>query len=374
MSNNIYDAFGRLKICNPVTLFDAEHVGRRNESYDISGSYTYDGSNSAVFLESSGNVVSISQSKYIVPYQPGKSLLAMLTFAMSNSTTSTERVGYFSASHGIYFEKSNGVYSFVIRNHTDEEHRVVQSNWSGRHLISGTRVLDPSKTQIFWCDIEWLGVGTVRCGFIMDGITIVCHSFNHANIETTTYMSSAKLPIRYEIMETGSITKSLTQICGTVVSEGGYELRSLPKSIGKYDGITAITDEQSLISIRLGPQLINDIIVVLSNIDLLATGNASRAAYYKLVMNPDIPESTQWTDISNSAVQYTESADLSMNGTIIHSGFVSSRSVLDLNPDHKLNIQIGRTIGNVSDVITLRAANVVGSTVNLASTLTWYEI
>jgi hypothetical protein len=35
--------------------------------------------------------------------------------------------------------------------------------------------LDVTKTQIFIVDLEWLGVGRVRLGFVIDGKIYYCH-------------------------------------------------------------------------------------------------------------------------------------------------------------------------------------------------------
>jgi hypothetical protein len=35
--------------------------------------------------------------------------------------------------------------------------------------------------KYFGSDIEWLGVGNVRCGFVINGEFIVCHTFQCAN-------------------------------------------------------------------------------------------------------------------------------------------------------------------------------------------------
>jgi hypothetical protein len=44
---------------------------------------------------------------------------------------------------------------------------------------------------------------------------------------TSTYMTTATLPCRYEIenLDTTSTDSTLKQICSTVLSEGGYDLR-----------------------------------------------------------------------------------------------------------------------------------------------------
>jgi hypothetical protein len=57
---------------------------------------------------------------------------------------------------------------------------VPQTNWNIDKLdgtgISGI-TLDISKAQILWMDIEWLGLGTVRIGFVINGnLFTVIHS------------------------------------------------------------------------------------------------------------------------------------------------------------------------------------------------------
>jgi hypothetical protein len=73
--------------------------------------------------------------------------------------------------------------------------RVEQSAWNGDKL-DGTGAsgltLDLTKPQILWMDFEWLGVGNVRCGFIINGQYIVCHTYQTANVYgTSVYMTTA---------------------------------------------------------------------------------------------------------------------------------------------------------------------------------------
>ena len=106
--------------------------------------------------------------------------------------------------------------------------RISQSEWSDDTLDgfgkSGYAV-DETKANIGIIDLEWLGVGRVRCGFVMDGRIIYTHEFNNANNIETVYMTRASLPVRYEVISDASATtsSSLVQICSTVISEGGYE-------------------------------------------------------------------------------------------------------------------------------------------------------
>jgi len=100
--------------------------------------------------------------------------------------------------------------------------------------------IDLTKSQIFWTDIEWLGVGSVRTGFILDGRYIICHIFNHANFLKYPYMTSAIGPVRYEITNTTGTApaSNLMQICSTVISEGGYDQQfSLHSNIALFQPV-----------------------------------------------------------------------------------------------------------------------------------------
>jgi hypothetical protein len=89
--------------------------------------------------------------------------------------------------------------------------------------------LDPTKATILFTDYEWLGMGAVRVGFVIDGKFIVAHTFLNANNLDTVYMQTANLPIRYEIETTGTISGAavLQQVCSTTMIEGGYAPQGL---------------------------------------------------------------------------------------------------------------------------------------------------
>ena len=165
----------------------------------------------------------------------------MNSFAFSDLQSNLrQRVGYFGAENGIYFEANGTELAFVLRSKTsgsvNDTRRYVQSTWDGDtfdgHGASGV-ILDPTKTNIFWMDVEWLGVGDVRCGFVVDGKPLPAHIFHNDNVQTEPYMTTACLPIRYEIRNTGVTTSNsrLKQICSTVVSEGGYALSGKQRSV-----------------------------------------------------------------------------------------------------------------------------------------------
>jgi len=236
-ATNQLDAFGRLRVSQPVTLFDSQQRFGPDEAFvsntTVSGSVTYLPTQSSVNLAVVNTTGSYAarESGYIFQYQPGKSLLALMTFVMAPKSSGNlrQRVGYFGKDNGFYLELSDNLYLVQRSNVTGTVSNTLVSNtaWNSDHLDgtgpSGVN-LDITKAQIFWTDIEWLGVGDVRCGFIIDGKFITAHTFKHANISSSAYMTTACLPLRYEIQSLGAggpATSNLTQICSTVISEGG---------------------------------------------------------------------------------------------------------------------------------------------------------
>jgi hypothetical protein len=234
------DAFGRARVSNPLTLFDSSHRYQDNGLWatatGVGSDATFDPNAGLVNLNvptTSGAYVK-RETKKVFSYQPGKSLLILTTFVMNPAKTNLrQRVGYFGSDNGLYLQLQNSTLSFVERSYVTgaaTETVVNQSSWNIDKL-DGTgpsgKTLDITKAQILWMDVEWLGLGTVRLGFVIDGVFVHCHSFHHANLITATYITTASLPLRYEIENLGTTAgaSTLKQVCSTVISEGGYELR-----------------------------------------------------------------------------------------------------------------------------------------------------
>ena len=217
------DAFGRLRTSGPYTLFDAQNRYVKNDLFDEStatgGTVTYDANASTVSLNvttTSGSSV-VRQSYRSFSYQPGKGLLTLNTFVMDTAKANVRtRVGYFNEQNGVFLERDGTTVNIVRRTYTSGaavDTVVPQSSWNGDKL-DGTGAsgltLDLTKAQILWEDFEWLGVGSVRVGFVIDGGYIVCHTFQNANNLDSVYMTTAMLPVRYEITNTGAAASSST--------------------------------------------------------------------------------------------------------------------------------------------------------------------
>lgn len=133
-------------------------------------------------------------------------------------------MGFFNDANGVMLRASGNTLQFVIRSSTSgsvSETVVNQSDWN----INTLPALNFAKAQIFTADIEWLGVGRVRTGFVIDGEIVYCHEFQHSNVLNSVYMGTAILPLSYRIHNATAQASghSMKQICSSILSEGGYE-------------------------------------------------------------------------------------------------------------------------------------------------------
>jgi hypothetical protein len=343
------DAFGRLRVSNPFTLFDSSHRFDDNGLWSTStatgGAATFNAAQGLMDLDvtaASGSEV-IRETTKVFSYQPGKSLLVLNTFVMNATKTGLrQRVGYYGAANGYYLELNDSTVSFVERSSVSGalvNTPVAQASWNVDPLNgSGPSgiTLDLTKAQILFMDLEWLGVGTVRIGFIIDGNYYVCHKFHHANIIASTYITTASLPLRYEITNTGATSgaSTLKQICSTVLSEGGYELRGLQQAVG-----TPITSPRTLttagtfypiISIKLKSTRL-DAIAVATAISII--GNTA-ANYNWQVVAAGTTTGGSWVSAgTNSSVEYNITGTSFAGGRILASGYFTATASTSVSVD-----------------------------------------
>jgi hypothetical protein len=391
--NTSSDAFGRLRVSEPFTLFDnsfrySDSPEKWAQKVTGTASSAHNADEGLIELTvgtSSGDEI-IRETSKVFQYQPGKSLLTLNTFVMGEAQENLRmRVGYFGKENGVYFERDGSDLYIVKRSAVSGsvvETRIPQSEWNGDRL-DGTDEsnvnLDSTKAQIFWSDFEWLGVGSVRCGFVINGQYILSHVFHHANQIDTTYMTTATLPLRYEITNTGTTTgATLKQICSTVISEGGYTALNISRSastalVGKA---TSDSDYTPLISIRLKGGR-TDAVVIPSEI---AVYGLSQAAYEYALIKGAALDSADWTPLdSSSSVEYDVVAPSMTGGTIVKTGFfvgdnkggVNAESLLDLNK----SLQLGRGViesDSAGGVFTLAARATTNNDLAVG-TMTWQE-
>jgi hypothetical protein len=393
------DAFGRLRVSSPMTLFDSSHRYRDNNLWSTlsanGGSVSFNASQGLMDLNvtNTAGASAIRETTKVFSYQPGKSLLVMNTFVMASSATNLrQRVGYFGDRNGIYFQLDDGNISIVKRSIVTGsivDSVVSRSNWNGDKLDgtgSSGLVLDITKAQIIWTDIEWLGVGTVRVGFCINGQFIVCHSFHHANIIDSTYITTASLPLRYEIINKAATTggsKTLKQICSTVISEGGYELRGLQQAVS-----IPITTPRTfavagtfypIITIRLkdSPDRL-DGIVILTALSILGQGNGIN--YNWQVRASGVTTGGNWISAGDdSAVNYNITGTSYTGGRILASGFLNASNQaspnLDILKEALFKFQLERNnLTKTPFELTLVAATDTVNGSGMFASMDWEEV
>jgi len=391
------DAFGRQRVSSPLTLFDSSHRYRDNGLWATAtasgGTAVFSANEGLVNLNvntTNGSEV-IRETYKVFPYQPGKSLLVLNTFVMAPAQTNLrQRVGYFGDDNGIYIQLDNNTVSFVERSLVTglvTETVVPQSSWNADKLdgTGPSRVtLDITKAQILFMDIEWLGEGTVRVGFIIDGVFIICHRFNHANLITSTYITTASLPLRYEITNTGvtASASTLKQVCSTVISEGGYELRGAQQAVG-----TPITTPTTfavagtyypIIGLKLTATAL-DAIVIATAISILGLGNGKNYAW-RVVQGGTITGGAWVPAGVDSAVEYNITGTSVTGGRVLALGYINSSNQaspsINILKEALFANQLERNglTGVAFELVVEAAIDTIGGTLGMYASVDWEEV
>lgn len=340
------DAFGRLRVSEPYTLFDTQaryyDHGQFASNVTGTGNVVYVQNQSSYQLNvgtASGDSV-LRETLKPFPYQPGKSQLTLNTFCFNTPKTNLrQRVGLFDANDGVFFENDGTYNYFVIRSgSTGVEERVRQDAWNGDQLTGAGGATNPSgitlypqRTQIMFADVEWLGVGSVRVGFVINGAYIICHQFNHANQSgnTKVYMTTATLPIRYEITNTGTTAGNsmMTQICSSVISEGGFQLSGSgnPRAASHLIGTPVrLPNDQSfkpLIAIRLKSTNLNAVVIPIAYTIVPVSQSFFQYRIYKKA----ITSGGSWvSSAADSSVEYNLAPTALVSGDIAEQSFLNS--------------------------------------------------
>jgi len=385
------DAFERLRVSEPFSVFDSKQIYDDNPLFfdtDVTagGTVTHNINKASSELKTttaSGDIA-IRQSKRYFNYQPGKSMQMFLTYNFEAEDTNVEkRVGYFDADDGIFLQLAGTALSLNRRSNvtgSPVDESVAQASWNIDKLdgtgISGL-TLDNTKVQILVIDFQWLGVGTVRIGFDIDGKAVIAHEFKHANTITSVYMQTPNLPVRWEIENTGTATgtPTLSAICCSVMIEGGREQTGTTRSANRSitPGVSVGANLVPIISVRL-KSAFNRATVIPKKISLLASTTKANMLWV-LVMNPTIGAgvAASWTSITSSFCEY----DIAQTGTasagiVLDSGYMSdtiSGSAIDIQS----SLILASDFAGTSDIVTLCAQKIGGGSDTVFGALTWLE-
>ena len=389
------DAFGRQRTSAPQTIFDSKQLADNQvlfwDDQQVSGSGTasvYDANQASTTLSVSANTEGrrVRQTRRWFNYQPGKSQLVELTGVFGIPTPGiTRRIGLFNDQNGIYLESAPDGVNLCIRSFVTGsavDRKVAQADWNFDRM-DGTGpsgvTLDFSKTQIFFFDFEWLGVGTVAYGFFVDRKPFYVHYQHHANSLEVVYMSTPNLPLRYEIINNGTGgAASLKHICTTVITEGGRQATGLERGINR--GITPlITNNDALIYPLTGVRLKSTHLgafIRLIDFTVICTSASDYAVY--VVINPTIVGTAPtWIPLANSAIEYAlpDNATTLLGGTVIYTSIASdaNQAITGIQRSVESDLVIGSDIAGNADQIYLGVQRLTGTTETFYSAVNLIE-
>lgn len=401
------DAFARLRVSNPFTLFDSKQIWNDpdladnienfplfwdNQEVSGTGTSTTFNVNRASTTLSVANLTAgkrVRQSKQRFNYQPGKSMLIILTGMAGNTSTGViKELGYFDDNDGLFYRATSSTWSVVIRSNatgSPVDTVIPQASWN-IDTMDGTGpsgiTLDPTKTQILFLDFEWLGVGRVRFGFFVDGLPYYVHEVLNANNLDVVYMSNPNLPIRFSIENdgTGGID-TVEQICSTVISEGGVQSNGTFRG-GDLGGLAASEIQADIIGttyavcgIRLKSAYLSAIVREAS-FSMIETSGANNPFLWKVHFNPTLTTGLTWSNVSQSSIQFGTGLPagdvITDDGYVIQSGYVD-RSAGGVQLPLGSALRIGSAIDGTVDELILSVTPITTNQ-DVFGSLNWIEV
>lgn len=373
------DAFGRLRVSDPVSIFECTF------QYDAqpllwssllsgTGAITYNANKASVdfTVGTLSGASAVYQTRQYFRYHAGKSQFIAITGNLGGTQANCrKRIGQFDAANGLFFELDGLTMNVVVRSSTSGsvvDTKVPQASWN-LDPLNGTGpsgiTLDPTKQQILFVDYQWLGSGRVRFGTIIGGQLIYAHQFLFANVGVLPYSQTATLPIRAELTNTGATASPTTThlTCTTIYSEGGFSpegvIRTASggttyKNIGAAGKIPIISLRKSTAGLHV-PIRIESIDAIVGTADeLLITftinPTLTGAAF---AVQPGFAE----TDVTATAMS---------GGTDVYSFYLKgtgngTSNIITEEFFQAANVVLGSSLASVSDMITVSATSLSGA-------------
>jgi hypothetical protein len=396
------DAFGRGRVSMPYTLGDYKHLYGLDPNFvDYSvngGAVAFQENKACARLSTTSNSSSrvVHQTKFYHHYMPGKSQVILSSFNFYSATANvTKRTGYYDDDNGIYLEQAgDGTLSWVIRSFVTGaavERRFTQSQWN-KDKCDGTGTsgfnIDTTKTQLAWIDFQWLGVGRVRCGFVHDGEYVFAHEFNNSNNLATVYISNPNLPVRCELLNTGTTAGAyFDQICSTVMSEGGYVESGTDWAVTNTLRVLTSGSTLTIMAIRLKNTFRtykNRMIVRMGNLNMFSDGENIKWRLIKLPDSSQLTETT-WTSVdADSGIEYNVDATAFTDGDEIDNGWVGASTQgsqkaggspgSNIPSSAKKNYIVQNYDSTDSEIYVVVATNLGAQSTNVGVGMQWREI
>lgn len=389
------DPFGRARVSTPYTIFDSKQIydssplsfdDQQTSGGGTSSTYNANGASTTIAVSTATPGTRVRQSKRYLNYQPEKGQQIFITFDMIEGVNGvTKRAGYFDGNNGFYLQLQGSTVSICRRTSisgSPTDYVTSQVNWN-LDPMDGTGpsgyTLDITKSQILMIDMEWLGVGRVRCALVMKGIPYYFHEFTWSNEQHGVYMPNPNLPVRYEISNNGAgAATGLECICSSVMSEGGIQENGFVFATDRGStGFTTNNDTNlyPILGLRLNSAKLSGTARVHS-VSIMST--TTTAARWGLFLNPTISGTAlTYSSVSNSVCQIsntsTNASTISVEGTYLYGGYINQSTTGDYTAIIPVPVYLGSTIAGVSDQIILGVSRLIGAAETFFCSLNWIE-
>ena len=343
----------------------------------------------------------VHQTRQYHPYIAGTSNKFLITYKMNDAKANLQQlVGCFDDDNGIFFRMNGLTPEVVIRKGGVDSEVIPRIEWNkdrldgsmNEHNPSGITI-DFSKCHILFIDYQWLGVGRVRIGFVINGLLHYVHEFNHANTTTEVYMYGAAMPVRWEIKNVGATAtaSTLNAICAGVYCEGSDNEIGFTVSVstdGTAQTVTNSTDGQCLLAIRMKNSINGLPVRVLSRLkewSLFATNDVQ----YKVIMFNDSAKfngTPTWNSVpGRSACEFTKAVTMASgwasdnNYSVIIDGFVqgavgSGSGTNSLRQIDNINNTICQNYDSSGSTILAIVAYKLTNNADVKANMVWTEI
>lgn len=371
------DAFGRLRVAEAETVFTfIPRTGKHtdfewDESITGGASITFNDNYSTIDLATttaSGDKA-IRQTFRRFIYTPAKSNVIILTCNLGGAQTNCrKRIGLFDNKDGWFFEHDGTTAKVVIRSNIGgsvTDYAVEQANWNFDTMNGNGQsgvTIDWSKAQILMFDYQWLGVGRVRFGIVVDGYLYYVHYANHANHQATLYSQHPHVPFRAEIENTGTTSEAgiLKSTCFSLAVEGGE--RPVGKSFSISTGTTEKsinTTETYLFSASLRTTYYRHLIELISMQFNMSSG--TKPTILRIYSNT-ILTGASWSDVGDITRKDTSATAFS-NGKLLLEFFVdlTTTSIVNLAKDASSELKLGSQIDGTPINFTVTAQTLGGN-------------
>lgn len=413
------DAFGRLRTSDCFTTFNyypSDMTANTNLDIDVwvsgatGGAQSYNSQNYIEMpISGSGVTYSLRTTKQPMIYQPGKSRLIYMTGVLMTtvpplSGTVFSHMGIFTVDNtspiapnvpvirqGTYLKTNGTNFYWEDVNQGPIIESVIQTSWnidtfdgngpSGKTL---TVSANANKNLLIVIDQEWLGVGRIRCGFIIDGVIYYAHQFLHNGMDIQ-YTNTPRLNLSYYIV--GNSANTMRQMCSTSISEGGYFSTGRINNINvPVNSLISVNTTQDIVLLGLriqsGFPFATFFIKQLSFLYTITGSSSGKYAQFKIQMhstNGSIGAVTNpvsalsFNPLNNSSVEFCTgngTTYVSTPGFIIGSGYLETATALEIVSVVNDSLQI-RNLFTKYDTLYITA--IVSASGTMGASVTFIE-